>query len=219
MKLTTKEKIINKSLELFNKNGFASVSLFEIAGSLDMTRGNLAYHFKDKDVLLQAITDELWKLIREQRGQTRQFPSFENLHKQLQFLFDLQKKFAFIFLDYRVLSHPAVHDRFKLLIDEQIAETEATIAFSISIGNMQPEPYKGIYKNLAFNTWMISFYWLSQQKVREYKDENYSMHIWSMLIPFLTKKGLEAFRGYFGEDYIEEMGQSSAHKIESYTGF
>ena len=57
MKITTRQKIINKAVELFNKSGFASITLFEIAGELNMTRGNLTYHFKDKDVLLKAISD------------------------------------------------------------------------------------------------------------------------------------------------------------------
>jgi len=50
MKLRTKQKTINKAIELFNDKGFASVTLFEIAGALDMTRGNLLPHLTEKGV-------------------------------------------------------------------------------------------------------------------------------------------------------------------------
>ena len=223
MKISTKERIIQRAVDLFNANGFASVSLFELAKELNMTRGNLTYHFKNKEVLLEAIAEDLWTKIMIERNKTRQLPSFENLHNEVQSYYRIQRSYAFIFLDYHVLNHPAIKDKFRQLTNQQINDCKATIAFAITAGNMHPEPFEGIYDNLAFNTWLVSFYWLNQQKVRGRSDidsgEEGEMKIWSMLLPHFTKKGLQQFRNFFGEDYLKKLGKSFSTDIEEYVGF
>lgn len=223
MKISTKQKIINKAVELFNKNGFASVTLFEIAGELNMTRGNLTYHFKDKDLLLEAIAVELWSKMAVERSKSRQFPSFKNLHNEVQLYYRFQRAYAFIFLDYHVLNHPVIKSKFHELTTQQIKDNEATIAFAISAGNMHPEPFEGMYRNLALNCWMVSFYWLNQQMVRGNNasqcSEDGEMKIWSMLLPHFTEKGLRRFRDFFGDDYLKKLGKSFKTDIADYVEF
>ncbi|MFK8006463.1 MAG: TetR/AcrR family transcriptional regulator [Saprospiraceae bacterium] len=223
MKVKTRQRIINKGIELFNKNGFASITLFEIAGALDITRGNLTYHFKNKDLLLKAISDEFWSKLDVERNKTRLLPSFENIHNEVQLFYRFQRKYSFMFMDYQVLNHPAVKKQFREMTKQNVKEMEATIAFAISAGNMHPEPFEGIYHNLAFNTWMVSFYWLHQQMFHGAKPEKSNvegeMKIWSMLLPHLTKKGIKAFRKFFGDDYLKGMGKSFNADLEKYVGF
>lgn len=223
MKVSTRQRIIDKAIELFNENGFASVTLFQIAGSLNMTRGNLTYHFKDKDNLLIAISDEFWAKLDIEKNKTRLLPSFENLHNEVQLFYSFQKRYTFFFMDYHVISHPAIRQKFKDSMQKNVKEIKATIAFAISAGNMHPEPYEGMYHNLAFNTWMVSFYWLNQQMFRDEESKASSkdgeMKIWSMLLPHLTKKGLKAFRKFFGDDYLKKMGKSFNSDIAEYVRF
>lgn len=223
MKNSTKQKIINKAVELFNEKGFAAVTLFEVAGALNMTRGNLTYHFKDKDFLLKAIGDEFWAKVEAGKNKRRMLPSFENMHNEIQAFYNVQRKYTFIFLDYHVINHPIIRKQFREMMEYNIKEMEATIAFSIAAGNMPPEPYEGIYHNLAFNTWMLSYFWINQQMIRGEKANDNSkdaeMKIWSMLLPHLTKKGLKSFRSFFGEDYLKELGKSFNPNIGDYVKF
>jgi len=223
MKLDTKQKIINKAIDLFNDKGFASVTLFEIAGALDMTRGNLTYHFKDKDLLLIAIADEFWSRVAVDKGSQSHLPSFGNLHNQVQLFYKTQKAYAFIFLDHHVINHPAIKQQFREMQQLKIKDMEATIAFSIAAGNMHSEPYEGIYHNLAFNTWMISFFWLNQWMILggdldKYYEEG-GKKIWSLILPHLTEKGVSAFRVFFGDDYIKELGASFETTVSDYLRF
>lgn len=80
----TKEIIIEEAKKIFNQRGSDAVSLHELAAELGMSRGNLAYHYKDKDMLLEAIVAEMWARIVEDRRKFRPFPSFENLHNEVQ---------------------------------------------------------------------------------------------------------------------------------------
>jgi AcrR family transcriptional regulator len=58
--LSTKEKILNGSRVLFNREGWREVRIRDIAGSLGISPGNLTYHFPKKEDLLKAILAQLW---------------------------------------------------------------------------------------------------------------------------------------------------------------
>jgi AcrR family transcriptional regulator len=209
MKRTTKEHIIYEAKNIFNERGYDSVSLHELAQKLEMSRGNLAYHFKDKDALLKTIVEEMWAKIEAERNISRQFPSFENLHKEVQLYYKYQKEYAFIFLNPNVLNHENVKEPFREMTKRTIEDNKATLAYSIKSGNLKPEPITGIYNNIAFITWMLAFYWLSQQIIRGEKTmEDGEKMIWSILVPHFTEKGVEKFKSFFGDNYYNSLGEA-----------
>jgi len=162
----------------------------------------------------------MWEKLTKERNKSRQLPSFENLHNEVQLYQKFQKKYAFIFLDNHVLNHPLLKDRFNKLIDQTIKDNEAALAFAIEIGNLKPEPFKGIYRNLAFNTWMIAFFWVAQKNLRSNKKPaDAELTIWSMLLPHLTEKGINSFKSFFGEAYLDKLGEAFDLKIDNYIRF
>jgi AcrR family transcriptional regulator len=60
-KISTKEKILDKALEMFNERGIEYVGLRELAGILDMRVSNITYYFPTKDDLVYALSLELAK--------------------------------------------------------------------------------------------------------------------------------------------------------------
>jgi len=188
MKKSTKNKIIEFAIPLFNKVGFGTIKLQEIAEGLGMSRGNVTYHFKDKDALLAMIAQQMWAKIEQEK---------------------IQKEYAFIFLDPHVLRHPLIREQFRQMTAQTIADNKAGIAFSIKLGNMKPEQVPGTYHNLAFITWMLSFFWLAQRVIRDDQTEKgVEKLVWTMLIPHFTEKGLQAFKTFFGEAYYNDLGDS-----------
>ena len=51
----TRDRILETSLALFNREGLASVSTHRIAAELGMSPGNLHYHFKAKQLIVAAL--------------------------------------------------------------------------------------------------------------------------------------------------------------------
>ena len=218
MKKSKKEIIISHARKTFNKEGFAAVSLYELAQSMGMTRGNLTYHFKTKSELLKAIAEEMWSKIEVERNRSLQYPSFKNLHHEIQIYYKFQKEYAFIFLDHHVLNHPTIKKQFRELTNRSIADNKQMIAFAIRNGTMQEEKIKGTYHQIAFVTWMISFFWLSQQIIRGEKTKvDGEKTIWSLLLPHMTDKGVELFKSFFGTEYYENIGES--FEVESFASF
>ena len=59
--MNTRQKILDKALEMFNERGIEYVGLRELAAVLDMRVGNLTYYFPTKDDLVYHISLELAK--------------------------------------------------------------------------------------------------------------------------------------------------------------
>ncbi len=57
--MSTKEKILAKSLTLFSKSGFAETSVRDIAKAVGIQPGALYNHFKGKEEILQALLGDL----------------------------------------------------------------------------------------------------------------------------------------------------------------
>jgi len=202
-----KEKIIEISKQAFNDKGYGAVNLLEISQMMDISRGNLTYHFKDKDALLTAIVDDMWHKVEHESKIVRELPSFENLHREVKLYFSIQKEYSFIFLNSHIATHPAVRDKIRAMIDQSIEDHMGSIAFAIGLGNIKPEPFPGAYRSLAFSTWMVGYYWLSQQVLRgDVSDEDPEKVAWGLILPNMTKKGIASFKKYYGEAYFNSLG-------------
>ncbi len=64
-KVKTRDRILKTALALFNEEGEAQVSTVEIAGVLDISPGNLYYHFKGKEAIIEALFDDFEEEIRQ----------------------------------------------------------------------------------------------------------------------------------------------------------
>ena len=56
LKMNTREKILDKALEMFNERGIEYVGLRELAAILDIRVGNITYYFPTKDDLVYEIS-------------------------------------------------------------------------------------------------------------------------------------------------------------------
>lgn len=57
--MTTRERIIETALNLFNEQGYHNVSVREIARQLNISPGNLSYHFAQKEDILNHLLNAL----------------------------------------------------------------------------------------------------------------------------------------------------------------
>jgi len=206
--LNTKEKIIAIGIKVFNQKGFGAVSIQDIANELRVNRRNIAYHFANKDKLLLVIAEEMWTKIGIERKKRKDFPSFENVQHEIKMYAQFQKEYAFIFNDLHVIKHPILDKRFRNFCLETIKDHEAAIAFAIKLGNMNPEPFAGAYYNLCLSLWALSMFWLPQQAIRKVTDDTEIVKVtWSLILPHFTKKGIQAFKDFYGEGFYKSIGQ------------
>lgn len=207
--MKTRARILKIATDTFNAKGYSAVNLLEIAQLMNISRGNVAYHFKNKDLLLQAIVEELWEELAQEKKKARELPSFENMHNEIQLYYTIQCRYSFVFLDPHVSTHPVVSKRIRQLIQQSIENYKISIAFAIQLGNVKKEPVPGVYESLAFAVWMMIYYWLSQQVLRGEKiGFDAEKRVWGLMVPHMTQKGITSFKKFFGEAYYKELGMA-----------
>ena len=72
--MTTKERIIESSIKLFNQQGMVNVRLKHIADAVGISVGNLAYHYYSKEAIVATIVDELTQLLDPIVDEDKDFP-------------------------------------------------------------------------------------------------------------------------------------------------
>ncbi len=207
--MSTRDKILLTSKELFRAQGMGAPTLNLLAQKVGISRGNLTYYFKDKDALLEALAQEMWAKYETSIGRAMQFPSWGSTNRTTEVYLKLQKEYAFIFQDVRVLSHPMIVEQIQKMKEDLLKRQMSTIAFSIQIGNMNKERIPGSYRNICEMIWMINFYWLSSETYRK-ANENTSWDklVWSVILPYFTDKGIQSFKKHFGEEYYQALGET-----------
>ena len=70
--MKTRDRILSVSLALFNEDGEEDQSALDIANALEISPGNLYYHFKGKDAIIHALFDrfeeEMMIILNGSRG-------------------------------------------------------------------------------------------------------------------------------------------------------
>lgn len=64
-KVKTRDRILKTSLALFNSEGEAQVSTVDIAAVLGISPGNLYYHFRGKEAIIEALFDDFETELRQ----------------------------------------------------------------------------------------------------------------------------------------------------------
>lgn len=194
----TKGNIFDAAIHLFNSHGLPNVKLQNIADHCGISVGNLAYHYRTKDVLLTTIDQHIQNEIKSLIPEQSYFPYLIDFDNQLSNYFHFINKFAFYFLDILQLerSYPALQEHRVNLIGRLINQIHAWMIKNIEKGIFRPEILVGQYEKTAHLIWMNISFWMTQQKVLGKKDSEeglFKEQIWSQLVPLLTANGMLEF--------------------------
>ncbi len=205
--MKTRERILSSVIEAFNEKGYHHYSLGELAGICQMSRGNLAYHYKSKENILDDISLMMVKDITRFEKRRKDFIAFYNLSLDIRTCRSLQKWYPFIFRDYSVLEHSSINDVMTNWTKKVIKRNLDAFAYGLEVGNIKSEPYDGLYYQLAVNAWLITYNWISQKSVREMGQSNEAERmVWSTIIPHFTEKGLGEFISFYGDGVHVNFG-------------
>ncbi len=198
----TKVRILACSIELFNTKGVNNVTLRDIAEKVEISIGNLAYHYKNKHFLIK----DAFKNMEEERKEifkvAEEIPSFEVINNQVIPLLHLAQKYKFLYLDtvHVVRNYPEIAALHRAFIRKNIEYTKAMIAYSVQSGNMKEEMVVGYYNKLAHTVWMVMTFWLAQAEILDNKNADFELarqEMWNLVLPHLTEKGRHNFKNIY----------------------
>ncbi len=168
----TRERTLEVSLRLFNEFGEPNVNTTIIAEEMNISPGNLYYHFKNKDDIVNNIYQQFEKEIDHllaaptatRTGEER-LPNVEDAWLFLHLLFELIWKYRFFYRDLAnlLINNRTFELRFKSLLAQKV-KTARWLADGLARQG-QLQATRAEIDSLATNMVVLATYWLSYEYV------------------------------------------------------
>ena len=193
--MKTRDRILQTSLQLFNDQGEPRITTNHIADEMDISPGNLYYHFRSKDEIIELLFQQF-----ERRMDTvlqtpdRRVPDMEDMWLYLHLVFENIWEYRFLYRDLEnILSrNKKLRTHFRRILERKVNTAVAICKGLTSAGimNATDEEIAALARNIA----VVATYWLNFQSIRGSSTPgNDSDHlalgvyqVLSLVAPFLT---------------------------------
>ena len=166
-KRRTRERILESALALFNEYGVPGVATATIAETMNISPGNLYYHFHSKEKIVEALFAQYKQEIEATlTPPERRPPHAEDIWLFLHLLFEAISKFRFLYRDLNELlsRHRFLEVQFRRILDHKIRTATTILRALVASGEMTATPME--IETLATTMTMVASYWLSFAYVR-----------------------------------------------------
>ena len=165
--MKTRDRILQTSLQLFNEHGEPRITTNHIADELDISPGNLYYHFRSKDEIIELLFQQF-----ERRMDTtlqtpqRRVPDMEDMWLYLHLVFENIWEYRFLYRDLdNILSrNKKLRTHFRRILERKINTATAICKGLVDAGVMTAtgEDIAALARNIA----VVATYWLNFQSIR-----------------------------------------------------
>lgn len=199
----TKVLILEKSAQLFNQKGISATSLRDIATKAEMSVGNLQYHFKKREIIVETLYFQLV----EKMNFIQPIPNDDLLNS----LFLTPEKMLTIFYEYRfflldftsiVRKNNKINQHYSELSKQRELDFIYLMNQLTHQGLLRQERLKNEFRNLYKRIEILSNFWFSSCLIRTDKLSIENIHEFSTMInqsiyPYLTEEGKAQCAKYF----------------------
>lgn len=119
----TRAKLVDAAARLFTEHGFEGVTIRDLENAAGVQRGLLAYHFKDKKSLWQAMADETFGELQEQINPRLELIADLSAREQIAYIVRFYVRFSAKHPQFpRLLAQEARHESWRLdyILDEHV---------------------------------------------------------------------------------------------------
>lgn len=187
----TRNRILDVALRLFNEQGETNISTNHIADELEISPGNLYYHYRNKD----DIIEQLFLRFEERMDQALVAPegrdvTLEDVWLQLHLVFECIWNYRFIYRDIiNIISRNRnLRLRFARILKRGSANAQGIMRGLNETGAMRASAAE--IEGLATNILVLATFWLNYANVRGEKDEQRAIQqgivqVMMLVSPFL----------------------------------
>ena len=187
----TRQRILDASLAMFNAQGEPSVTTNHIADELEISPGNLYYHFRNKDDIIEHLFGRYEERIDAAlSAPTGRLPGLEDIWLQLHAVFECIWDYRFLYRDLaNILSrNRRLRIRFARILKRADEQAHAVMRGLSQAGVMRASATE--LDAAATNVLVIATFWLNYASARGDKDEQASIRagivqVMMLLAPFL----------------------------------
>ena len=163
----TRNRVLAESLRLFNEQGEARVTTGTIATALDMSAGNLYYHFRNKEQIVEELFARFEERIDVEPGPgAGGADAIEDLWFYLHLMLEAIWEYRFLYanLDDLLSRSRKLRHHFARIVERKFAVVVALCEGLVRARAMRARPDE--IRTLAGNVLLVATYWLSFQALR-----------------------------------------------------
>ena len=163
----TRERILGVSLALFNGQGVANVTTGHIADELNISPGNLYYHFRNKDEIIHHLFAEFERRIDIAPTEMTDIGSaMEDLWLYLHMMFERIWEYRFLYrnLDDLLARDEKLRSHFVIIINHKRDVLRGLCETLAAAGAMRARPAE--IDALAENVMVVASYWLNYENFK-----------------------------------------------------
>ena len=140
--------------------------------------------------------------------------SLRHYHALLRRISAFHDRYRFFYLDMLEIArqYPRVIRRYRKTIALRFEQYDRMMSNLVANRLLRPEAVPGLYRSLFHSIWVMSTFWLQHQRILGeghpvIEDGDDIRHVWEIMMPHLTAKGLREFKIICSEDAIDESGR------------
>jgi AcrR family transcriptional regulator len=197
--MKTRDRILQTSLLLFNQEGEAQQTAVDISNALEISPGNLYYHFKGKDAIIQtlfgAFEDEMRVILRGSKGGVT---SIEDNWVYLYIILEEIYDFRFFYRDLGVLldRYPDLALRFRAIVAEKRRTITRVLHDLAESDVLQLDPR--LKAALTDQVMMSITFWLANDSIGNAVHDGPSLihktvfQVMCLIVPYMGEPGFGA---------------------------
>lgn len=203
----TRERILQTALDLFNRHGEPSVTTAHIADEMNISPGNLYYHFRNKDDIIGELYDayegDVAPLFASPAGRSA---GVEDLWLLLHLLFERMWTYRFLFRDLDELAsrNRRLASRFAELVRRGEATVIELCEGMVAAGTMHASEREiaALARNVAVvTTYSLSFQRIAARTTGEPRLDHAAYQVLALVAPFMSGDA-RALIERLGDEYI-----------------
>ncbi len=198
----TRERILNVSLRLFNEIGEPNVTTSAIADELNISPGNLYYHFRNKDDIVDALFEQFEREVDVLFDATEQREvNFEDAWLFLHLLFESIWRYRFVYRDLNDLlsRNRKLEVHFRTILERK-QRAALRLCTSLTEGRTSAQELQALATNMV----VVATWWLSYEftrNARRFDEAAYqsaamargAYQVLVLLAPYLSEDGHALF--------------------------
>jgi AcrR family transcriptional regulator len=198
----TKQKILEKALEIYNLQGVSNVSIRQLAKDVGISHSNLIYHYPTQEDIILGLHDLLLqKAIELNKGLIQNESTLHSLYSTTITGFTVVYDFRFFFkeLHYLCNSFPRLKDVLRKVEKVRALMYKNIIGDMIANNLLRSEEFEGEFDNLIIRIKIYSDHWLESSSIydelsKEEMINKYSYLLMQHFYPYLNENGKSEFK-------------------------
>jgi AcrR family transcriptional regulator len=204
----TRDRILQTSLALFNAQGLAAVSTHRIAAELEVSPGNLHYHFKAKQMIVERLFGRFEERLESLNASSDGVRAIDDLWLALHLRFEAIDAYRFVYRDMAFLSseYPALGQRAQALTARNLLAAQSLCEALAESGVIEATAEEA--QVLALQVVFTTTCWLSFERLlpgrsglRQADPGFAAFYTLTLISPYVSRES-RAYLDYLRQKYL-----------------